>query len=99
MDKKLLNYGFQDWQVKILLSNKVLDSVHGQYNLKDDKLYLTKDKITKKVLQNEGEDITNKIQEMIDRLEVLGSENDYTLDVDREVLEQLQEVLENLFPY
>ena len=48
MRDKLLNYGFQDWQIEKLMKDKELDTVHGIYTLDgEDNLFLTQDGETK----------------------------------------------------
>lgn len=43
MEMKLVEYGFQDWQIKGLLTRGKLNTTHGIYRLtKDGKLYLQK---------------------------------------------------------
>ena len=49
MRDKLLNYGFQDWQIEKLMKDKELDTVHGVYTLEGETLFLTQDEETKKV--------------------------------------------------
>ena len=42
-------------------------------------------------------DITVKFQEMIEDLQKLGSENDYSLEITQEQKDKMQEILDNLF--
>lgn len=42
-------------------------------------------------------DITNEIEEMIEKLEKLGAENDYTLYAEKEKVDKLKHILNNLF--
>lgn len=49
MKQKLLEYGFSEDQVKVLLKSKKLDTVHGTYTLADGELMLKQGKSIKKV--------------------------------------------------
>lgn len=42
-------------------------------------------------------DITELVQDMLDKLEELGEKNDYTLFCKEDVLNELQDVLEEVF--
>ncbi len=53
----------------------------------------------KKELNFQGKDITKDIQKIIDKMEFLGSENDYTLHVKQETFNKLQYILDSLFTY
>ncbi len=53
----------------------------------------------KKELNFQGKDITKDIQKIIDKMEFLGSENDYTLHVEQETFNKLQYILDSLFTY
>ena len=47
MTNKLIEYGFDDWQVERLLSNKVLKTSHGTYKIVKSELLLKRDTETK----------------------------------------------------
>lgn len=49
MEQKLLEYGFNEDQVKVLLKTKKIDTVHGTYTLVDGELILKQGKNVKKV--------------------------------------------------
>ena len=53
----------------------------------------------KEELNFQGKDITKDIQKIIDKMEFLGSENDYTLHVKQETFNKLQYILDSLFTY
>ena len=37
---KLIKYGFADWQAKELIKHKKINTMHGDYKLKSDQIYL-----------------------------------------------------------
>lgn len=45
----------------------------------------------------ERKNITTEITEMIEKLEKLGAENDYTLYAEEEKVQKLKDILDNLF--
>lgn len=47
MKEKLIKYGFDDWQIERLLSNKVLKTSHGTYKIIKGGLLLKRDTETK----------------------------------------------------
>ena len=49
MEQKLLEYGFNEDQIKALLKKKKLDTVHGTYTLVGNELILKQGKNVKKV--------------------------------------------------
>lgn len=49
MEQKLLEYGFSEGQIKVLLKTKKIDTVHGTYTLVGNELMLKQGKNVKKV--------------------------------------------------
>lgn len=41
----LIEYGFCDWQAKELLKYKKIETMHGIYRIKKDKLYLNNEEV------------------------------------------------------